>query len=1127
MTAYEQLLSNIDSFIRRYYKNRMLKGLLLFGTLLVVLFLSTVTLEYFGRFSTLVRMSMFYVFIFSNLILLIYYVIIPLSKLLSFGKLISREQASKIIGDFFPEISDKLYNTLQLGQQLEHSNINFSILSASIAKRSNNLSAFDFSLVINLKRNYKYLLYFIPPIVILLLLLIINPDFIKAPTKRVISYDEIFAIPQDFEFSVLNLPSSIQEGEDFTLQVSVHGKKFPAESYIHTSLGVFKMTKIKNNSFSYTFNKVSKSISFFLTANEVQSKGYELNVIPKSVMGIFDAQIIFPKYLRRESQYIKNVADLTIPEGSIVKWSATSVHTKDTRFVFSDTTFIFNGKNISFRKRFYITSPLTVLLTNNLNNVVDTSIYSVNVIKDAYPQIDANERKDSMSSAIRFFKGNISDDYGLTNLVFHYDIISTNGHLRHKSINVVNLSGTSFAFNYAHDFRQDSLKTEDVIEYYFQVYDNDGVNGSKSTKSQTFIYKLPSTEELIEKRNETIDHSRDELKDMINKVDKLNKNVEELRKETLYSKSNPWENLNKIKNLQQDRQVLQNQLQQMQNNLNESLDEKSSLQKMDPDLKAKYDMLQQLLNKVMDKDMEELLNELSKLLEKNDKYRLDDKFNKLDQKTQDINNQLDRSLELLKRTQVNELLEDVKENLKNLATEQLNLKDKEDNKSIENKKAKEEQDEINDKFDQLKEDFEKLKELNKDLNRPYELQQFDNSKDDISDDLINSSDKLGKNQTNSAQKSQQSAADKMQQMSSSMDAMQQQAQQQQDSEDMKLIRFILKDLISSSIEQELYINKLDRLDFNDPMFGYYGRKQSELNKKVQPLLDSLLVIAKRQPQTASFIDKEMSTIKNSQPSVISAFSNRNRNSAQIHSQFLMTSYNNLALLLNESLQQMQSQMQSQTQGGSGQCDKPGSGKDGKPGSKGQQSGAGSGDMKEMLKKQLEQLKNSMKPGGQKPGNQGDNGKSPGTEGQPGQGGMPSSQLAKMIAEQRMLRQQLEQMRQLMNGDGSGNGNQLNPIIKDLEKQEEDLLHNQIGRDQINRQQDILTRMLESDKALKQRGFENKRQSEVGKSYNYSNQNRIDEYNREKLHQLELFKTIDPNYSKYYKDKASEYFNRQY
>ena len=71
----------------------------------------------------------------------------------------------------------------------------------------------------------------------------------------------------------------------------------------------------------------------------------------------------------------------------------------------------------------------------------------------------------------------------------------------------------------------------------------------------------------------------------------------------------------------------------------------------------------------------------------------------------------------------------------------------------------------------------------------------------------------------------------------------------------------------------------------------------------------------------------------------------------------------------------------------------------------------------------------------------------------------------------------------------------------------------------------MTRLLESEKALMERGFEEKRESKEGKNSNFGNQIRFDEYTKQKLNQIELLRSVDPLYRKYYKDKANEYFNR--
>jgi len=349
-----------------------------------------------------------------------------------------------------------------------------------------------------------------------------------------------------------------------------------------------------------------------------------------------------------------------------------------------------------------------------------------------------------------------------------------------------------------------------------------------------------------------------------------------------------------------------------------------------------------------------------------------------------------------------------------------------------------------------------------------------------------------------------------------LDAMQAQSNQQQQEEDIGLLREILESLMSLSFDQEDVMNTMARVSDNDPAYLMNGRRQRKIFSDTKIVADSLEALARRKPKIASFIDEELNQIRSNHELSIEDIDERRRRDLQVHQQYVMTSYNNLALMLNEALQQMQQQMQ-QMMPGSGSCNKPGGKGMPKPGE-----GMSPGNMKEMLKKQLEQMKKS-KGEGSKPGE----GKGEGNKGQgEGQGmGLGNKGLAKMAAEQSAIRKRLEQLRKELNKDGSGKGNQLNPLLKELEKQERDLINKRIDDNVIKRQRDILTRLLESEKALMERGLDEKRESKEGKNEDFGNQIQFLEYNKEKLRQLELLRSVDPTYRKYYKDRANEYFNR--
>jgi hypothetical protein len=60
--GYQILINKLDEFIRKYYRNQLLKGLLLFVAIFLVLFLMVNGLEYYGHFGTIPRTIFFYVF---------------------------------------------------------------------------------------------------------------------------------------------------------------------------------------------------------------------------------------------------------------------------------------------------------------------------------------------------------------------------------------------------------------------------------------------------------------------------------------------------------------------------------------------------------------------------------------------------------------------------------------------------------------------------------------------------------------------------------------------------------------------------------------------------------------------------------------------------------------------------------------------------------------------------------------------------------------------------------------------------------------------------------------------------------------------------------------------------------
>ena len=158
--SYNQILvKKIESFIKKFYLNKLIQGALIGTVMLILFFLIFNGIEYFSWFSSKIRLILLIISIAIFSIIFIFYFIIPSINLIRFRKKMSDKEAAILIGKFFPEIKDKLLNTLQLTDEISNNSDN-ELLLATIEQRTNNLQTFKFSDAVNLKENYKYLKIF-------------------------------------------------------------------------------------------------------------------------------------------------------------------------------------------------------------------------------------------------------------------------------------------------------------------------------------------------------------------------------------------------------------------------------------------------------------------------------------------------------------------------------------------------------------------------------------------------------------------------------------------------------------------------------------------------------------------------------------------------------------------------------------------------------------------------------------------------------------------------------------------------------------------------------------------------------------------------------------------------------
>ena len=252
MSNFETIKSKLEQFIKRYYINELLKGAILFFAIGLLYLMVTLFVEYMLWLNSTARTILFWAFVVVEIGLFIKFIAIPLLHLFKLRKGINYETASKLIGNHFSQVNDKLLNVLQLNQNPKQSDL----LIASIEQKSQELQPVPFKSAINFNSNTKYLKYAAIPITILVLSFLTGKiNWFSDSYERVVNYQTAYEPPAPFHFFVINESLQAIENKDFKLNVSTVGVVIPENAQIKFNGQSYFLQQIASGEFQYVFRQ--------------------------------------------------------------------------------------------------------------------------------------------------------------------------------------------------------------------------------------------------------------------------------------------------------------------------------------------------------------------------------------------------------------------------------------------------------------------------------------------------------------------------------------------------------------------------------------------------------------------------------------------------------------------------------------------------------------------------------------------------------------------------------------------------------------------------------------------------------------------------------------------------------
>ena len=1091
---YDLLVAKINEFTQKFYLNKLLRGIINAVSCLLGLFLILFVFTYYLNPGIRFKTILFFSYIAASSALIYFWIIVPSLSYFSLRKKLTLDEAAKLIGNHFFSVKDKLLNTLQLKALADQSPENSMLILAGIDQKITELKPVPFAQAIRLTENKKYIKYVALPLSIILFIAIIAPAVLREGTNRFVQYDKEILPIAPFKFVLLNKDLHFTQGDDAMVTLKLNGDEIPQEVYLSDGSNTYKLDKINKTSFRYAFKNIQKSKDIQFSAGGFNSITYTLSVNPRPSILSIVANLTYPGYLRKSSDEIQNAGDLLVPEGTLISWNIKAENSTSVVFSLGREQTEIRDAREGFKFSRKIGSDVSYRINPKNANVTltDSLVHQITIVKDEFPNISVVESADSLSSKALYFSGKVSDDHGFSSVTFLVNIKEkgvVKGVIK-KAIPVKKnvLEDSFFSVWNMNDI---PLKDGQSFEYFFEVADNDGVNGAKKARSEIKSFNPPTAQQITEKLNAGSTNLKQEMEKAIKMASEVEKESKKLGATLLDKKQLSFEDKKQVAQLLEKQKQLEAKVAEVKKQNQKNTFEKEENKAIKDELAEKQKQIDELFNNVLDDKTKSLLQKLQQMMDEGNKDQAQNELSKMQMDNKSLKNELDRILELYKQLEFEQNLQNNIDQLKDLAKQQKDLAQQSKSKDTKTEDLKDQQDKLNSEFKQVKKELDNIDKKNQELERPNAFKSPEEEAKGIENKQKDSKEKLDKGNKKEAAKSQDQAAEQMQQMAQKMEEMQQESSETESKVNAAELRQLLENLLKTSFDQEKVMLSLKNMHSSDPLYTNNVQKQRTIKDNLKTISDSLFALSKRVPQIESVVNEEMQKINLNVDKSLENLGERNTSSANRNQQYAMTSINNLSLMLSEALSQLQN-AQKNAKGG----------------------GKSKGSMKQLQQMQ-EQLNKNMQNARQKMQQNGNQGKVP--------KGQMSQEFSKMAQQQQMIREAMQKLNREQNKDGKNGMGDLNKVIEEMKSTENELVNKKIEAQTLDRQKKILDKMLDAEKAEREEDEDVNREAKAAKEFPPSYKNMLEKFKATQQSETEWLQKLPPNMNYYYKNKITTYF----
>jgi hypothetical protein len=1022
------------------------------------------------------------------------------------------------IGHHYPSIADRLTNIYQLIQS-DTQGSSSSIRKYAIDKFAKQVSTISFQRKLYFK-NYLLPVFSLLPILLGSVFLIFTlGDKLTLSAKRTMNPAGEYALVPLYELVVDPGNARIISGETFKVTLSYQGPVVDDCIFWFRNEGEKNLqskTFLKQQSTYYLeLDNVRKPFQYYVQAmpsisaewrDKLVSKTFSVETLNPPLVNDLQIEIQPPEYTALPRRFLdRNVGDLIAYPGSKINVSGlASKNLKKAQIVFStDGKKNCRTQENKFVHSFIVNQDQTYFfILNDLEDLQnqDPINYTISVLADQYPFVEITEPGEDIEIAADgavniVIEGN--DDFGFKSLNLHYQVEGKIKETRDTTWKVIPIRLSSahekhFQQSFLWNFANLPVSFEDRVQYYVTLTDNDVIGGPKLSQSRTYFIRFPSLEQLFDEFDLTQNENLESTEDLAKESEELKKDLEEINREMKRENEIDWERKRSLEATIEKQKKIQEKLQQIEEELEKAIKKMENNNLFNPEVMEKYRQLQSLFQEIATPELLQAMDELQKALENLDQKSGQQSVEKFKINQERFKENLERTLALFEKVKLEQELDRMVKMAEQLKKEQSEISEKlqETNSLSDNEKQSLLQKEQNQK-DLLERIEKSLAELekNQSLDKyPKSQDHLDNAKQtgsELQNQMQSMMNQLSSGNQSSAAKSSEKSGQQMEQLYSDLKKAQDEMTMADKKKILTKMQKITENLLKLSENEENLIDKTRELSNYSDQFPVVAGSQQQIIEGMSHVIKDIIDLSHETFFISPQISKSLGSANGNMRKSLSELENRRQNSAGGFQKQAMAGINESVLSMNQSMEMMSS------------------------------ASSASG-----FEQYLEQMQKMA-------GSQGQLNQESLNFFQQNQGSLSmeqQGQLRRMAAEQKALQKSMENVANEMQNRSDILGD-LENMAKEMGEVVEDLQSLNIDRQTINRQQQILSRMLDAQKSVREKEYSKKRLAEVGKEYRRkspTDPTKVEDPRMKQLN-LDLIRALQEGFNPDYEKLIEEYF----